>query len=188
MLFDSGSKKTRIYSFRYSTPMKFSRILSWKTLMMPLLLSLPGVLLTLSETRCRRGHQMKSLFLLIGDVNTIMSISLLMLVTSLYAPKSKIKNADSCIFTLESGQENYWPGIVMEVGFIDSHAKSRRDMSLWLDYSKNNVRSYQESVNLSRSTSGFQPRSGYPVIKFRQWNLMLISSIIRQPLRIGQLQ
>ena len=61
-----------------------------------------------------------------------------------------------------------WPGIVVEVvGHGDSHAKSRYDTSLWLDYSTNNLRPRQQFAHVSRSATGFQPRLGYPMIRLR---------------------
>ena len=83
-----------------------------------------------------------------------MPIQLLMLVTPLHGPTPKGKT-DSCIFTWQSGLENYWPGIVVEAWHIDQHAKSRRDTSLRLDYSKNNVQHRQQSAMSQGQARGF---------------------------------
>jgi hypothetical protein len=75
---------------------------------------------------------------------TAFSKPLLISVTPLHSPTPKNKNADSCIFTWQSGREYYWPGVAVEVGYSDSHAKSPRDTALWVDFSQGNALSYEK--------------------------------------------
>ena len=63
----------------------------------------------------------------------------LMPVTPLISSAPRNKNADMCICTDQSGHGNYWPGVAVEVGYADSHVKSRRDTALWLDGSNGEV-------------------------------------------------
>ena len=59
----------------------------------------------------------------------------LITVLDLISPTPKAKLADAGIYTLQSGLELKWPGIQIEVGFSDTLQETRRDISLWLDYS-----------------------------------------------------
>ena len=45
------------------------------------------------------------------------------------------KNGDKHIYTHQSDQSPYYPGIVIELGYSDSRRKSRRDIRLWLENS-----------------------------------------------------
>ena len=108
--------------------------------MMPLLASSPGLSSTLSETRCRREHQVKFFLLLIRDVRLMPTPFFNVSDTPSRTDTKKQKRRLMYLY-MAIWPGNYWPGIVVEVGYSDSHAKSSH-MALWLDYSKNNVGSY----------------------------------------------
>jgi hypothetical protein len=77
---------------------------------------------------------------------------LLILVRQLMSPQPRRKNADMCVFSTQSGSEPAWPGVAVEMGYADSLTKSKRDATLWVQYSDGGVTSSLCNSNLGAAS------------------------------------
>lgn len=98
------------------------------------------------------------------------------------------KNGDAHLYSHESGKSTKYPGVVCETDYSDPLKKSRRDITLWLEYSDCEVQPLRSRSLISQVKCGIvskiatNPAKAIQTLIFEIWTFDSTSNTRASPL------